>query len=150
MDVTQSKIIKEVILDYFKFTPFDRILGLTEESFDFENGSLNFSIQDNLTIMGTLHGPAIASALDIEGGILVFQEIVRKMNGKSRQELFKKLNEMVTLELHIAYLQKGAGSRFVVSGQVIRFGKKVAVTRTELQNEDHTIIAVGTATYLLV
>ena len=51
--------------------------------------------------------------------------------------------------MRIDYLRPGRGTCFSSSGTVMRTGKKVAVTRMELRNQDDILIAVGTGAYIV-
>jgi len=46
-------------------------------------------------------------------------------------------------------LRPGRGLYFIATGSVLRSGRKVAVTRMELHNDEDILIAVGTGCYLV-
>jgi uncharacterized protein (TIGR00369 family) len=51
--------------------------------------------------------------------------------------------------MRVDYLRPGKGKEFIATAEVIRKGKKVAVCRMELHNEEGTHIAFGTGTYMV-
>jgi len=54
-----------------------------------------------------------------------------------------------TIDLGVDYLRPGRRKHFVASGTILRAGKQAAAVRTELQNEQNELIAVGRRTYLV-
>jgi uncharacterized protein (TIGR00369 family) len=71
------------------------------------------------------------------------------MQGLSLSEIADKIARIGTIDMRVDYLRPGKGNRFYASGAVMRTGKKVAVTRMELKNEDNLLIAVGTGAYIV-
>lgn len=130
--------------------PFHRFLGLSLDCFDVEKGCIHFDMRDELVGNNQykiLHGGVIASILDAEGGfVLVLDGAWRSPTGPAVNPLALKGG---TIDLRIDYLRPGKGKHFVASGTILRRGKKVAVARTELRNEQDELIAVGTGTYLV-
>jgi uncharacterized protein (TIGR00369 family) len=89
----------------------------------------------------------IASILDTQGAFVL------ALDGAVRFEVTSPGHPLIikggTIDLRVDYLRPGKGNRFVASGTILRIGKKVAVVRTELRNEQDELIAVGTGTYLV-
>ena len=54
-----------------------------------------------------------------------------------------------TVDLRVDYLRPGVGERFTASGTVMRSGRRIAVTRMEFHNDEGTLVAVGTGTYIV-
>ena len=52
-----------------------------------------------------------------------------------------------TIDMRVDYLRPGRGKYFIGTGYVLRVGKKIAVTRMDLHNEQEVLIATGTGTY---
>jgi uncharacterized protein (TIGR00369 family) len=63
-----------------------------------------------------------------------------------RLEIFSRLG---TIDMRVDYLRPGIGEWFDASGTVIRTGKRVAVTRMEMRDDQDRLIAVGTGTYII-
>jgi len=49
--------------------------------------------------------------------------------------------------MRVDFLRPGLGVEFVATGTVLRVGRKVAVTRMELHNDEDSLIAVATGAY---
>ena len=58
--------------------------------------------------------------------------------------LFSRLG---TIDMRVDFLRPGLGEEFVATGTVLRVGRKVAVTRMELHNDEDSLIAVATGAY---
>ena len=54
-----------------------------------------------------------------------------------------------TIDMRVDYMRPGKGDHFFSTGTVMRTGRKVAVTRMELRNQDDLLIAVGTGAYIV-
>ena len=51
--------------------------------------------------------------------------------------------------MRVDYLRPGKGKEFIVTGSVLRDGKKVLVIRMEMKNEEQSLIATGIGTFLV-
>lgn len=131
---------------------FTKGLGLEVDSMAKENASMKFSNGDVLTgseRTQNLHGGVIASVMDITGSLAVFSNLVFKSKKQSLQEKIKGITRINTIDLRIDYLRPAAGDSFVATGYLLRTGRKVAVARMELHNEDDKLVAVGTGSYII-
>lgn len=133
-------------------TPFD----LTIETMKSDSASMKFTNRDSL--LGSfrspnLHGGAIATVLDTVGSLAVFSHMIHKRQGESVLEKIKKLeaggNRLGTVDMRIDYLRPGRGQSFIAKSWILRRGYVIAVTRMELYNDEQTLIAVGTGTYVV-
>lgn len=132
--------------------PFNKLLGLTPQSMDIENGCVRFAMREELkgnTVSGALHGGVISSVLDIAGGFVVFLDLYRRMREQPMEKLMERFTKISTIDLRTDYLRPGIGKSFVASGFTLRTGNKVAVVRSELRNDEGVLIAVGTASYIV-
>ena len=143
----------KAMIDYFvqKVSPsFNDILDFSLDSPTFEEGVVTFELRDELIgnpIFRTLHGGVISSILDIAGGHTVYLQVFKEVREKPFDKQIERLSKIGTIDLRIDYLRPGRGQHFTAKGYILRMGKKVAVTRMELHNEDNMAIAVGTGTY---
>jgi uncharacterized protein (TIGR00369 family) len=132
--------------------PFNELLGLKITHLDAQKSKIRFDWKD--TLIGNpkqkiLHGGVTASALDLAGGAIVAANIIDKLSDVSPTLIEKSLSKLSTIDLRTDYLRPGRGEQFVVIGQVIRNGSKVAVARMEMHNELGEHIAFGTGTYMV-
>jgi len=96
-----------------------------------------------------LHGGVISAALDTAGGFMAGIGLMKKPDDLQDEQILKRLLKMGTIDLRVDYLRPGKGKYFLATGSIMRMGKKVAVTRMKLHNDEGLLIAVGTGTYLV-
>jgi uncharacterized protein (TIGR00369 family) len=139
-------------LMYEKKIPFNRILGFEVETYHVGNVAVRFAMKPELIgnyVMETLHGGVISSVLDATGGLNVSISLVEKLQGESVENIEERVTRIGTIDLRVDYLRPGRGRGFLATSSIMRTGKKVAVTRMELHNDDDRLIAVGTGTYIV-
>lgn len=143
----------QAALDAFEGkVPFNTLLGLRLESVAPGQASMSFDMREELVgnfLRGSLHGGVISSALDTVGGLVAFLSVLERLDRTSLERSLGRLASIGTIDLRVDYLRSGVGRRFTATGSVLRAGNKVAVTRMELHNDEGTLIAVGTGTYLV-
>ena len=135
-----------------KAPPFFEFLGIMVEPLDSDSLCIKLAMRNELRGYsgdGALHGGVISAMIDIIGGIVVAWNLLKDTKEKPMQEQIKRLQNMSTVDLRIDYLQPGKGEMFTATASVLRTGKKLAVTRMELYNDEQCLIAVGTGTYTL-
>ena len=148
-----DELIQQVETIFVDKIPFNKLLGMHVESLDFESAKVKIEMRDELIgnfIQRTLHGGVTSSVLDVIGGLTAFMTLLKKMEGASSQEKLARLAKFGTIDLRVDYLRPGRGKYFIAQGSVLRTGKKIAVTRMELHNDQKVLIAVGTGTYAVV
>lgn len=132
--------------------PFNKVLGLKVESINYERVKVSFQMRDEL--MGhykrrMLHGGAISSAIDVTGGLSAFMGLQQKMPGETLEARRERFGRVSTIDVRVDFLRPGIGKWFIVTAYALRTGKKIAVTRIELHNDQDDLIAVGTASYVV-
>ncbi len=146
---TLLTILKDL---YEEKLPFNRVLGLRVKSMDPEQVRVGFEMKEKLIgnyRMGILHGGVISATLDATGGLMASIGLLKKMAGKPLDEVARAFTRIGTIDLRIDYLRPGRGDSFTSSASTLRIGRKVAVTRMELHNNEDLLIAVGTGTYIV-
>jgi len=137
---------------YGKHLPFNRVLGVTVTSVDAGNGTMIFAAREDLignVFHRTLHGGAISAVMDAVGGLTASASLVNRAVDLCENEIREMLARVGTIDLRVDYLRPGKGERFVANGRIIRSGRKVAVVRMEMHNEEDVLVAVGTGTYMV-
>jgi len=132
--------------------PFNRLLGLRVGSLSAGEVSIRFEMRDDLIgnyVRRTLHGGVISATLDVIGGLVTFLDVLRRMEDATHEEKLARFSRLGTIDLRVDYLRPGMGRHFIATGYVLRAGTRVAVTRSELHNDEGNLIAVGTGTYIL-
>ncbi len=148
----EQDLLKLVESIFTEKIPFNRVLGLRIGSLAAGQASFRFDMRDELIgnyIRRTLHGGVISAVLDVTGGLVTFMDILRKMEGASGDEKLDRFSRLGTIDLRVDYLRPGTGNHFIATGFVLRTGTRVAVTRSELHNDEGSLIAVGTGTYIV-
>jgi uncharacterized protein (TIGR00369 family) len=132
--------------------PFNRLIGLTITQFSPDIAEVQFNWQDNLVgnpVQKILHGGVTAAALDFTGGVVCAANIINNMTEITPETVTQQLMTLGTIDLRTDYLRPGRGDRFIVTACIIRAGKKVAVARMEMHNDQGEHLAFGTGTYMV-
>ena len=133
-----------------KQVPFNRALGLRVDINNEAQVKVSFRMKDKLVgnfIRGTLHGGVIFSALDVVGGLVAFVNLCPRRKSRLSDEEMALFSRLGTIDMRVDFLRPGLGEGFVATGTVLRVGRKVAVTRMELHNDEDSLIAVATGAY---
>ncbi|WP_237385597.1 thioesterase family protein [Xenorhabdus sp. Sc-CR9] len=143
------KLIGEIFIYQM---PFNQLLGLELLRFEQDYAELQFRKEEKLVgnmAQKILHGGAIASILDVAGGLICASHALTTLETLTIPEIQKRLSTLGTIDLRVDYLRPGRGEVFTASSNIIRAGNKVSVTRIELHNEQRIHIASATGTYLV-
>ena len=142
----------ETVREVFERLPFNHLLGLRVSYLEEDGAGFEFSMNDSLVgnfVHGILHGGVISTVLDTTGGMTAAASAMKRIKGLTVEELRERISRFGTIDLRVDYLRPGRGEHFRSSGTVMRTGRKVAVTRMELKNQEDLLIAVGTGTYIV-
>lgn len=148
-----TKTELNLVMNFMDQIPFNKVLGLKPTLLSDERCEFKLDMKDDLVgnfLQGILHGGAISTALDVTGGAMALIGTWQKMHKEEipKEERPKRLSKLGTIDMRVDFLQPGKGKEFTASATLLRIGNKVAVTRMEFHNEEGTLIAVGTGTYL--
>ena len=133
--------------------PFNRILGVRDCRID-DEGVVRIRIDRRDELIGNfargfLHGGVVSATLDVVGGIAAMMAVVGRDLPETREEAGRIFSKVSTIDMRIDYLRPGVGEWFDASATVLRTCSRVAVTRMELHNDEGTLVAVGTGTYMV-
>jgi uncharacterized protein (TIGR00369 family) len=141
-----------IMTEYFnEQIPFNKVLGVKVDAMSSESVSASLQMREELLghyARRMLHGGVIASVIDITGGlsaVMSIKEDTTDDNPKTRREMADRVS---TIDLRVDFLRPAAGERFVAKAYPLRTGKRIAVIRTELRNDQDNLVAVGTSTYV--
>lgn len=141
-----------VMTSYFnEQIPFNKILGVNVESMGRDSVSASFEMRVELLghyARGMLHGGVISSVIDITGGLSAVMSIKQNTADDSPKARREMADHVSTLDLRVDFLRPATGKRFVAKAFPLRTGRKIAVIRTELRNDQDDVVAVGTSTYV--
>lgn len=137
---------------FFDQIPFNQLLGIQVDAMSTEKVQMHVMMREDLIgnhVQGILHGGVIASILDVAGGAMALIGAFHRLPELPAMERMMSLSKLGTIDMRVDYLRPGRGKRFAAVATLLRAGNKVVVVRTELHNDDGTLIAVGTGTYLV-
>ena len=138
--------------DFFCKIPFNQALGAQLKAIEKDHVVVQFDMKSELVgnfFRGILHGGVISAVLDSTAGAAVFAHALSKNPDKDKEELIIMLGKTSTVDLHVHFIRPGKGDRFIAKAYVTHSGNKLSFTRMELFDSDSTLLASGSATYLL-
>jgi uncharacterized protein (TIGR00369 family) len=150
--IPMELILNELKTVYEERMPFNKYLGIKIDSISTEGVVVRIDMRNELIgnfEKNTMHGGVMSAILDFTGSVIAQIHMVNEMRDASPEKLVKRLTSMGTIDMRIDYIRPGKGSYFLATGHILRLGHKVAVTRTELVNDEGVLIAVGTSTYIV-
>jgi uncharacterized protein (TIGR00369 family) len=148
----EIKSLLKILVAVYDNLPFNRLLGLKVAFLETDRAGFEFTMKNELignTVHGILHGGVISGVLDATGGMTATASAMERMQGLSKNEIATRIARIGTIDMRVDYLRPGKGLQFYSTGTVMRTGRKVAVTRMELKNQENLLIAVGTGTYIV-
>ena len=98
---------------------------------------------------GRLHGGVISATLDAMGGLALMVGIAERHPADSMMQVMQRFSRMGTIDLRIDYLRPGTGTWFEATADVTRLGGRIGSTQMRLVNEQGTLIATGSAAYVI-
>lgn len=151
-NASDLEAVLTIVRDVYERLPFNKLLGLRVDHLEAQRAGFRFEKRDELVgnfVQGILHGGVISAVLDTTGGMMATVSALLRMleNGSSQEAMAASFARYGTIDMRVDYLRPGRGEHFLSTATIMRTGKRVAVTRMELTNEDGILIAVGTGAY---
>ena len=150
--LAKEKVL-EFIREYFnQVVPFNMLVGLNVVKLTPAVVEVYTAMRSDLignTVQKILHGGVVATLLDVAGGLVAMAQSIEKLDALTTENVENRLKNVGTIDLRVDYLLPGKGKDFTAYAYVIRHGRKVAVSRMELENEKGHQLAVGTGTYIV-
>lgn len=131
---------------------FNQVLGLVVESAQAPAPRIRFAMRPELigsALHGRLHGGVISATLDAMGGFALMVAIGEKHADEGTPQVLHRFAKMGTIDLRIDYLRPGVGAHFVATAEVTRLGGRIGSTQMRLVNDQGTLIATGSAAYVI-
>lgn len=151
-DAELDDLLNKLLRAFEEGMPFNKLLGLKIESLHLNEVKLRIDMREELIgnfVHGILHGGVITSVLDVAGGMIAMANSFKIKEKLTEAERRVGIDKSGTIDLRVDFLRPGKGRYFTATGNVLRSGRKVAVTRMELYNDEGLLIAVGTGTYIV-
>ena len=131
---------------------FNQTLGLVIESARAPAPRIRFAMRPELigsALHGRLHGGVISAALDAMGGLALMVAIGEKHADEATPQVMHRFAKLGTIDLRIDYLRPGIGEHFTATAEVTRLGGRIGSTQMRLINDEGTLIATGSAAYVI-
>jgi uncharacterized protein (TIGR00369 family) len=132
--------------------PFNQVLGLRIDSLSASGSSGHLVMRPDL--IGSfahqrLHGGVISAALDAMAGVAVMAAIGARHMDEPPADRMRRFGKIGTIDLRIDYLRPAIGERFMLEGEVLRLGSRVATARMAFQDAAGKLLATGSAAYIV-
>jgi uncharacterized protein (TIGR00369 family) len=131
---------------------FNQTLGLVVESARPPIPRVRFAMRPDLIghfQHGRLHGGVISATLDTVGGFALMIAMGEKHADETTPQVLHRFARMGTIDLRIDYLRPGLGEHFIATAEVTRLGGRIGSTQMRLENDQGTLIATGSAAYVI-
>ncbi|MFK7891145.1 MAG: thioesterase family protein [Granulosicoccus sp.] len=151
-DEEQLKLLQSVKVLFEHQISFNEFLGFKIDQLEPAPVRIRFDMKPQLIghfLHGRLHGGVISSVLDVAGGLAVMMGIASYHKQETAFEVLNRFAHLATIDMRVDYLRQGIGEYFVAESEVVRLGRRVAVCRMQLCNDDESLIATGNATYMV-
>lgn len=145
-----DNLLDTLLRTFEEKVPFNKLLGLRIQSLQLDEVKLRLDMREELIgnfVHGTLHGGVIAAVLDVAGAMIAIANVFQSQEQLSVAEHMEGIDKTATIDIRIDFLRPGRGDYFIVSSNILRVGKRIAVTRMELHNDKGVLIAIGTGSY---
>jgi uncharacterized protein (TIGR00369 family) len=151
---TSADELSAFVIEFFnQHMPFNQLLGFEVNELTDGKAEIRMAWDDQLMgnpVQKILHGGVTAAVLDTVGSVAALLYGIKRLEGEDAiVEFQKQLPNGGTLDMRVDYLRPGKGNEFIATAEVIRRGKKIAVCRMDLHNQDNLHIATGTGTYIV-
>ena len=119
-------------------SPFWDYIGMEEQLIEKGYAELRINITPNLhQRRGSVHGGVLATLID--GAV-----------GSAVRSTLSEDQASATVELKINYFRPAKGDYLIAKAKLIQRGKTIAVGQAEIIDSDERVVAMGTATYMIL
>jgi uncharacterized protein (TIGR00369 family) len=135
-----------------EYIPFNRVLGTKVLSFDPASPQIRFDMRPELVgnyLHGRLHGGVISAVLDATSGFALMCGIGAKHRDESTEQVMHRFMRVGTIDLRVDFLHPGIGEHFVATARITRLGGRIGSVLTTLDNDAGTLIATGSAAFVI-
>jgi acyl-CoA thioesterase len=130
--------LEPLIRERFSSSEFARWMGISLVRIGDGESEVRLDLQKHhMNPGGIVHGGVIATLLDAAIGL-------------SLRSKLGMTTDHVTIELDVHYLSPARDGALIGRGRAVRVGGRVSYGEAELSAEDGTVVAKGTATFLVV
>ena len=134
-----TEIMQYDELKKYNYCPFHRLCGL--EFFETKEGHSRIGCQETEKLLnghGIAHGGLIFTMMDVAGG----QSVSVLENGE--------VLSIVTQNSSVSFLRPAKPGYITAEGELIRRGKRIAVSTISVYDENRSLLAKGDFTYYIL
>ena len=131
---------------------FNRVLGMRIDEIGASSVSGHLEMRPELVghdLHQRLHGGVISAALDAMAGVAVMAAIGARHLDEPIEARVRRFMHLGTIDLRIDYLRPAIGACFMMRGEVLRLGSRLASTRMEMSDAAGKLLAIGSAAYIV-
>ncbi|HEY6135930.1 MAG TPA: thioesterase family protein [Rubrivivax sp.] len=151
--VDENARLNAALIDLFeRRIAFNAVLGLKVLSL--QPGDVRGRIEMRPDLIGSyahgrLHGGVISGVLDAMGGLALIVGVAERHPGDNTMQMMQRFARMGTVDLRVDYLRQGIGKHFTASTEITRLGGRIGTVQMRLVNDEDTLIATGSAAYVV-
>jgi len=131
---------------------FNQLLGLKVQSLDPADVRVRLDMRPELVghyAYGRLHGGVISASLDALGGMALMVALGEKNSNESADQVMHRFGRMGTIDLRVDFLRPGIGNHFIGQAEVTRLGGRIGSTQMRMLNDQGTLIATASASFVV-
>jgi uncharacterized protein (TIGR00369 family) len=131
---------------------FNQLLGLKVQSLDPADVRVRLDMRPELVghyAYGRLHGGVISASLDALGGMALMVALGEKHSNESADQVMHRFGRMGTIDLRVDFLRQGIGNHFIGQAEVTRLGGRIGSTQMRMLNDQGTLIATASASFVV-
>ena len=131
---------------------FNAVLGLKVESLAADDVRVSLAMRPDLighAQHGRLHGGVTSATLDALGGLALMVALAERHPADSADQVMARFGRFGTIDLRVDYLRPGLGKHYTGRAEVTRLGGRVGSVQTRLHDEKGSLVATGSAAYVV-
>lgn len=148
----EPEFIASLVALFEERIPFNSLLGLRVDSLSATGATGHLAMRPELVgsfAQQRLHGGVVSAALDAMAGVAIMAAIGARHMDEAPAERMRRFGKLGTIDLRVDYLRSAVGERFVVEGEVLRLGSRVATARMAFRDDAGKLLATGSAAYIV-
>ena len=143
---TRTRAPGSFMRELFAMTPFNNHLGLELGDASLERLVVRFTKRTELTLPGgTLHGGALAAAIDVAGayhaGVAIHQRMSREGGDTDRSHGVR------TISLNVEYLKALTAETYTATTSILHTGASIVRLRAECVDDRGDLVAVASLNF---
>ena len=148
----EPEFVASLVALFEERIPFNQVLGLRIDALTPTGATGHLLMRPDL--IGSfahqrLHGGVVSAALDAMAGVAVMAAIGARHMDEPPADRMRRFGKIGTIDLRVDYLRPAIGERFMLEGEVLRLGSRVATARMAFSDAAGKLLATGSAAYIV-